>query len=35
VHEQTGSYDGALIVGVVAFLIGAAAFFSTRWLKAV
>ncbi len=34
VHEQTGSYDIALIIGSISFLIGAAAFFATRWLKA-
>lgn len=33
VHEMTGSYDVAIIIGSVAFLIGAGAFYSTRWLK--
>ena len=33
VHERTGSYDAALIIGAALFLVGAAAFFSTRWTK--
>ncbi|MCE9523278.1 MAG: MFS transporter, partial [Alphaproteobacteria bacterium] len=33
VHEAMGNYDAALIIGAVAFLIGAMAFYSTRWLK--
>ncbi len=34
VHDATGNYDAALMTGAVCFLIGTAAFYSTRWVKA-
>ncbi len=34
VHDATGNYDLALIIGAICFLIGAAAFYATRWVKA-
>lgn len=33
VHELTGTYDIALVIGALGFLIGAAAFFAIRWVK--